>query len=89
MANTIRYSRHNLYRFMKAHPELKLKLVSEREISVTFPENCSSNTLIMHDGNIVFLQYATFDSPELFTYDASEDFHYYQNLEKLIAELSS
>ncbi len=89
MANTIRHRPHNLYHFVKAHPELKLELISEKELSVTFPENCSTTTLIMHDGNIVFLQYATFDSPELFTYDALKDFHYYQNLKKLIAELSN
>lgn len=92
MANISRKLRmgHDLYFFMMLHPELKLEIEDGKILSVTFPDNCSTSTFILEDGKILFIQYATFDSPELlFTYDALEDLHYYENLEKLIKELTS
>lgn len=85
----VRRNTHNLYEFMKAHSDLRLEVAEDNTISITFPENCSSNTVFMSNGKIVFIQYATFDSPELFTYDALKDPHYYQNLKKLLDEQTS
>lgn len=89
MAKLVRKKPHNLYDFMKKHPELKLEVVEDNTLSVTFPENLSSKTIIQVNGKIIFLQYAFEGSKNFFTYDASKDPHYYQNLKKLLDELTS
>lgn len=89
MVKSVRKRTHNLYDFMKEHPELKLEVAKDNTLSVTFPENLSSKTLIQSNGKIVFLQYAFENSKNLFTYDALKDPNYYQNLEKLLDELRS
>jgi len=89
MVTKIRKYPHNLYDFLKEHPDLTPKVTEENTLSISFPENCSSSTLITRDGYIIFIQYATFDAPGLFTYDALKDPHYYQNLKRVLAELTN
>lgn len=83
--------KNNIYHFIKEHSDLELKLsASGKVIKIIFPKDCISQTYIIIDGKIAFIQYSKSSSDDLITntYDGFEDYNYDENMEKLIRELN-
>lgn len=83
-------TKNNIYHFIKDHPDLKLKLsTTGNVIDIIFPKDCISNSFIICNGKIIFIQYtkSVSDNLDENTYDGIEDYNYDKNMERLIQEL--